>query len=1244
MKKRINQLLKVSIVLALFFCSTYGFLPKNKSTDATNKSKEESFSKSDYFLTGSTPLVTYISENKSSSHKVSENIKQLCDYTKIPFSIVKENEINTPNYQFPSTLKTICISKTDGLNTKAIHKLITFIAKGGNLIITNAIADERFNFLIGLKKEKSKHKYNTTAKGIQFKNNFIPNLNNLSIHNNFTHFGLDRKSFDNSIEVILTAKNEENYPVVIKKNIGLGNVLYYNTSLEISKYERGVLFSSLLPTLEGIPYPVANINTIFLDDFPSPVYPFIKEPVLSEYNVSSQDFVKNIWWPDMLSMAKKYDIKYTTTIIFDYDENAEPPFSYKQWNLARENFIPISHLITKDVLKQNHELGFHGYNHVSLLKENWYEEDINIALNTIKNIWRVSDYGALPVSYIPPSNYIDKLGIHSLHQGLPSIKYMCSLYFGEFASGGNREFNPEPYVNTMFDFPRITSGFFLDDLKKYEKESIYLYTGIWTHFLHPDDIYQIPDENNLHAKGDFSYRNELQLNWKKTNKNNLPGMYNSFEKVIKEHKKNYPLATFPNVQKGGKLVANLRNSSFKHEQDSSFYQVTNTGAYHNDQNWFLYINENHAATLFNFLTNQKSQYTQIPFQNGYLVNIKTKKPQIKIPLSNTASTTISTSEILAAYSEFLNFKETPEDILSDKLSMLRKKIFGKNPFSIKIWKEYAKYCSWAKLEKKFWEDVEHFYYLKQNYEAALLAKEMADIIWYPSEKSKLIWLERQILTATDVTVKLELLKEYLKNYNNENNSKEIRNKLREISEIQPTPENKVAFIATYLWKDEPEKFAVLNILPVTKDYQAIAKELTWYFYENKHIDKALAWAELSKEIPIETQLYWLFEAGKYEELDEYYKNYNYTSFKDEFEAKKTMIDLYLAKNQFLKAWDLASSIPETHNEYESIRKKLNTFFIYQNRKTQKNILTEKPAFLFEKTKDSIQRIIMLEQNSSYTITSAVNTNRNDIATFDKAFTYSHISKKNQVHNFTLSNSLVNNIVNQNGEAINLYGINYEFISSKSFDQKLRYSGKVGFETDNNRYFYTLGVKGSYSQNNTLLSVSYEANPVKNTAAFQNYLYQNTLGVYFEKNFKNNFNTATYIESNYYTDHNADFTISLTANYPIFKYNTNTIRTSLESSYSIGSTNVNGIPYWMTKNRHYLGGGIQYQLNTDIDKTYILLDGMFFYDSYSEYFSRFRAKINFQLQKYFTIHLNGELFQQNLYYSNSLNVGLSYYIH
>jgi hypothetical protein len=56
--------------------------------------------------------------------------------------------------------------------------------------------------------------------------------------------------------------------------------------------DRGLLFAGVLKGLEGIPYPIANTATIFLDDFPAPQYEILAEPIKSEMNLQPQILLK----------------------------------------------------------------------------------------------------------------------------------------------------------------------------------------------------------------------------------------------------------------------------------------------------------------------------------------------------------------------------------------------------------------------------------------------------------------------------------------------------------------------------------------------------------------------------------------------------------------------------------------------------------------------------------------------------------------------------------------------------------------------------------------------------------------------------------------------------------------------------------------------------------------------------------------------------------------------------------------
>ncbi len=301
------------------------------------------------------------------------------------------------------------------------------------------------------------------------------------------------------------------------------------------KMDRGLLFAGVLKGLEGIPYPIANTATIFLDDFPAPQYEILAEPIKSEMNYTTSDFVEKVWWPDMRALAKEFKIPYAAMLTMDYRNKIVPPFAFYPLTLkkikTKDRVEPLPDYLVKDAAKNGHELAFHGYNHVSLLKEDWKNPKfIATSMGTVKKIWEISNFGKLPSTYVPPSNDIDKMGLVELKKAMPSIKYICSLYLGNLKDGGNREFDFDPFEKNIFDYPRISSGFYFKDDEKFTIQSLYLYTEIWTHFVHPDDVYQIPDRADK-TSGGYSLRNSLNYGWRKTKGSNK-AMFPEFRNYI----------------------------------------------------------------------------------------------------------------------------------------------------------------------------------------------------------------------------------------------------------------------------------------------------------------------------------------------------------------------------------------------------------------------------------------------------------------------------------------------------------------------------------------------------------------------------------------------------------------------------------------------------------------------------------------------------------------------------------------
>ena len=447
----------------------------------------------------------------------SSQLQKTSDYTKIPFQEIKLEDFNR-SFRLSSTTRVLCVYDPNDLKDAAIDTIQNFVARGGTLLITKTTKDERLNYLLGLS-PTANYKTDSIAHGYIFKKPLFPDMKGFSYQNKEHHHGgLSEDNFSDYVDVLMTAGNKTTYPVLLENKIGKGKVVYYNSSVGFNKLSRGIIFSCALLGLEGIPYPVANTATIFLDDFPSPLYNIYKAPVKEELGVTIAEFVTNVWWPDMKTFASDEDIEYSAYVAFDYNTYIRPPFTFKEWdaNLFSKNnkTVQKSSWLGRDVIESGHEMALHGYNHVSLLKSDWKEPEYMVtALSTTAKKWKTLNFGNLPTSYVPPSNYIDSIGLAKLQKGMPSIKYIQSTYLGVKEEGGDRDFDPDPYNDYFFGYPRITSGFDLQEIDLLTMESMYLYTGIWTHFVHPDDVFQIPDESNKETSGHFEFRNRNNLNW-----------------------------------------------------------------------------------------------------------------------------------------------------------------------------------------------------------------------------------------------------------------------------------------------------------------------------------------------------------------------------------------------------------------------------------------------------------------------------------------------------------------------------------------------------------------------------------------------------------------------------------------------------------------------------------------------------------------------------------------------------------
>ena len=261
------------------------------------------------------------------------------------------------------------------------------------------------------------------------------------------------------------------------------------------KINRGFITRSIAAVKPATAVVIANIGLFDIDDYPNSSSNEKLEPIKSEFDMTVSEFYTLQWYPDMLKLAKQFGLKYTSVVVFNYNGQTSPPYQFFEWlhgEIKLGGKKIRSSLFAAQNLTDVTELGLHGYNHQPLTMENWKTTaNMKLALSEGRKRWKIDNLGEFPFSYIPPLNIYDSTGVNVLQQVFPSIKEVGALYLGHFEEGQFREYGPEPWNKNLYVIPRNTSGYILTDFYKRSMISLLTANGIWSHFIHPDDVYPL---------------------------------------------------------------------------------------------------------------------------------------------------------------------------------------------------------------------------------------------------------------------------------------------------------------------------------------------------------------------------------------------------------------------------------------------------------------------------------------------------------------------------------------------------------------------------------------------------------------------------------------------------------------------------------------------------------------------------------------------------------------------------------
>lgn len=123
----------------------------------------------------------------------------------------------------------------------------------------------------------------------------------------------------------------------------------------------------------------------------------------------------------------------------------------------------------------------------------------------------------------------------------PEIATVCGLFsIGDARLGEFRDFGPEPWEPTLLCLPRETYGYVRTPALCMLMLSQIAGMGVWTHFIHPDDVIDIPVEG-----ADTSYcRNPDRRMWRAPNPDGKAGLLAELDRWLADVRSTFPWLNF----------------------------------------------------------------------------------------------------------------------------------------------------------------------------------------------------------------------------------------------------------------------------------------------------------------------------------------------------------------------------------------------------------------------------------------------------------------------------------------------------------------------------------------------------------------------------------------------------------------------------------------------------------------------------------------------------------------------------
>jgi len=375
------------------------------------------------------------------------------------------------------------------------RRLTHYVEKGGKLFWAT-VQNETGRQLQSVYKQLGMMEYGDYVEhhSLCFQEELMPGVKGLELDDeSLTDVMLHVRLQEEARVYVSTTINGRETPVFWTFPYGAGTIGVWNGTMLMGDFFRG-LAAACMNAVDGtVLYPVINAKCIFIDDFPSPQYESDSDVVRKEYNRSAKEFYRDIWWPDMQAAAVRYHYIYTGLFISTYNDEVNPSrFSFDAPSMMQ--------YYGNSLLRSGHEMGAHGYNHQSLAEEGLVPEDMHYkawnseadmaaSIRELSSIAEELFPGVRLQVYVPPSNYLSETGRKAVREALPYLKIVSGVYTSEGETGAVYVQRFELAEDGIAEFPRVTAGMLPTPYETMAWRSALTLHGVFSHFIHPDDIF-----------------------------------------------------------------------------------------------------------------------------------------------------------------------------------------------------------------------------------------------------------------------------------------------------------------------------------------------------------------------------------------------------------------------------------------------------------------------------------------------------------------------------------------------------------------------------------------------------------------------------------------------------------------------------------------------------------------------------------------------------------------------------------